>query len=161
MTRKHIISCDFLWFVEEFHWIRSSYVCIFVYASDLKTGFSFVAQAIPFKDERHITDACFLTLFQKKSEKDEKMQWACLSLIWSGGLIGTRSYYCDGWSEKRINKLLNSYFIMPYKLYWSPFFISFNSCLIFVNQGCYTTILSDNVWRWFVKLFFPFIFSVS
>lgn len=102
-----------------------------------------------------------LTLFQKKNEKDEKMQWACLSLIWSGGLIGTRSYYCDGWSEKRINKLLNSYFIMPYKLYWSPFFISFNSCLIFVNLGCYTTILSDNVWRWFVKLFFPFIFSVS
>lgn len=89
------------------------------------------------------------------------MQWACLSLIWSGGLIGTRSYYCDGWSEKRINKLLNSYFIMPYKLYWSPFFISFNSCLIFVNLGCYTTVLSDNVWRWFVKLFFPFIFSVS
>lgn len=121
----HVI---FLRFVEEFHWIRSSYVCIFVYASDLKTGFSFVAQAIPFKDERHITDACFLTLFQKKNEKDEKMQWACLSLIWSGGLIGTRSYYCDGWSEKRINKLLNSYFIMPYKLYWSPFFISFNSC---------------------------------
>lgn len=80
-------------------------------------------------------------------------------LIWRPE--GTSSYYCDGWSEKRISKLLNSYFILPYKLYWSPFFISFNSCLIFVNLGCCTTILSDNVWRWFVKLFFPFIFSVS
>lgn len=55
-----------------------------------------------------------ITLFQKKNEKDEKTQWACFSVVWSGGLIGISSYNCDGWSEKRISKLLNSYFIVSW-----------------------------------------------